>query len=89
MLPPLISPEECQQLSDDEPYDLRQGVLHEGMQDDDDTDTDEEPEDPVAPLSSGLSPGLLPPLLSHARAPTPAKRARVVVLSAAAVLPKM
>ena len=31
-------------MSDDEPYDLRQGLLQEGMQDDDDTDTDEEPE---------------------------------------------
>ena len=40
--PPHISPLECLLQSDDEPFDLRQALLHDGIKDEYDSDTDEE-----------------------------------------------
>ena len=41
-LPPLISPLELLLQSDEEPFDLRQALMHDGIKDEYDSDTDEE-----------------------------------------------
>ena len=45
-MPPLISPLECLLQSDDEPFDLRQALMHDGIKDEYDSDTDAEQELP-------------------------------------------
>ena len=41
-MPPVISPLECLLQSDDKPFDLRQALMHDGIKDELDSDTDEE-----------------------------------------------
>ena len=51
LMPPHISPLECLLQSDDEPFDLRHALLHDGIKDEYDSDTDEEQGDsPQRPL---------------------------------------
>ena len=88
LMPPLISPFECLLQSDDEPFDLRQALMHDGIKDQFDSDTDEEQgsSPPAARLSSDRSPGHLRQRRRLARAAPSATRDPPTVLNTAAAL---